>query len=421
MKGTRQTPTHHGRAHTRRTYFAAFRPDETPPNEAPARATHRLPTRSSMPPTVISRAKADAGRGAPVESSSAAAIPDSSTDALEKVRQQARRLVEQQQQLQCALAYGKLCERRILQLQPDHALPLTAEHIKQQQEEPRPRPGLPPKPQPSGGGSETVPSSELDAMRERAELAEAALARARGRLPARRSPTRAANAGEPSTSGADGSSGSSGSSGRTATAEDQLQIASVEALREALRAAREETERQRKVAATAARESMKALEEAARTAGMPNGSAQVLRAHAASERTINELKARVAAVESADAALREQLRSAHADAQLAAGALKAEREGHQATMAKLADAEAAAREATKQMAAAASARTQHEVERAALLEAYEELEGTARRATSRAEQAESAAAEAATTRDRAVVTLMREEAAREAAEKEALY
>ena len=95
-----------------------------------------------MPPTAISRAKANAGRGAPVESSSAAAIPDSSTDALEKVRQQARRLVEQQQQLQCALAYGKLCERRILQLQPDHALPLTAEHIKQQQEEPRPRPGL---------------------------------------------------------------------------------------------------------------------------------------------------------------------------------------------------------------------------------------------------------------------------------------
>jgi hypothetical protein len=363
-----------------------------------------------MPPTVISRAKANAGRGAPVESSSAAAIPDSSTDALEKVRQQARRLVEQQQQLQCALAYGKLCERRILQLQPDHALPLTAEHIKQQQEEPRPRPGLPPKPQPSGGGSETVPSSELDAMRERAELAEAALARARGRLPARRSPTRAANAGEPSTSGADGSSGSSG---RTATAEDQLQIASVEALREALRAAREETERQRKVAATAARESMKALEEAARTAGMPNGSAQVLRAHAASERTINELKARVAAVESADAALREQLRSAHADAQLAAGALKAEREGHQATMAKLADAEAAAREATKQMAAAASARTQHEVERAALLEAYEELEGTARRAASKAEQTESAAAEAATTRDQALVALKRAEAARE--------
>ena len=247
-----------------------------------------------MPPTVISRAKANAGRGAPVESSSATAIPDSSSDALEKVRQQARRLVEQQQQLQCALAYGKLCERRILQLQPDHALPLTAEYIKQQQQEPRPRPGLPLKPQPSGGGGETVPNSELDTMRERAELAEAALARARGRLPARRSPTRAAAAGEPSTSGADGSSGSSGS---TAAAEDQLQIASVEALR----AARKETERQRKVAATAARESMKALEEAA---GMPNGSAQVLRAHAASERTINELRA---AVESADATIREQL------------------------------------------------------------------------------------------------------------------
>ena len=236
-----------------------------------------------MPPTVISRAKANAGRGAPVESSSAAAI-------LEKVRQQARRLVEQELQLQCALAYGKLCERRILELQPGQALPLTAEHIKQQQDEPRPRPGLPLKPQPSGGGGETVPNSELDTMRERAELAEAALARVRGRLPARL-PTLAAAAGEPSTSGADGSSGSS------AAAEDQLQIASVEALR----AARKETERQRKVAATAARESMKALEEAA---GMPNGSAQVLRAHAASERTINELRA---AVESADATIREQL------------------------------------------------------------------------------------------------------------------
>ena len=100
---------------------------------------------------------------------------------------------------------------------------------------------------------------------------------------------------------------------------------------------------------------------------------------------------------------------------------KAERQEHEATQARLVDAEAAAREATKQMAAAASARTQHEVERAALLEAYKDVEGMTRRAASRAEQAESAAAEAATTRDRAVVTLMREEAAREAAEKEALY
>ena len=46
-----------------------------------------------------------------------------------KIQSQARRLVEQQQQLLAALAYGQLCERRVLQLSPGHALPLTAEML----------------------------------------------------------------------------------------------------------------------------------------------------------------------------------------------------------------------------------------------------------------------------------------------------
>ena len=52
---------------------------------------------------------------------------NSSNDALVgKVRSQARRLLVQQQQLQVALAYGKLCEQRILQLCAGHPLPVTA-------------------------------------------------------------------------------------------------------------------------------------------------------------------------------------------------------------------------------------------------------------------------------------------------------
>ena len=48
---------------------------------------------------------------------------------VDKVREQARRLVEQQRALQCAIAYGRLCEQRLRQLDPSHALPVVQAHI----------------------------------------------------------------------------------------------------------------------------------------------------------------------------------------------------------------------------------------------------------------------------------------------------
>ena len=70
----------------------------------------------------------------------------------DKVRMQARRLVEQQQQLQAALAYGKLCEQRIAQLLPGHALPLTPDAVQPSAEPSAPL--VPPEPA-------EAPSTEL--------------------------------------------------------------------------------------------------------------------------------------------------------------------------------------------------------------------------------------------------------------------
>eukprot|EP00966_Prymnesium_polylepis_P160109 3701309-Prymnesium_polylepis.1 len=48
-----------------------------------------------------------------------------------KVQQQARRLVDQQRQLVCAIEYARRCEARLRQLDPAHPLPVTAEHLEQ--------------------------------------------------------------------------------------------------------------------------------------------------------------------------------------------------------------------------------------------------------------------------------------------------
>ena len=57
--------------------------------------------------------------------------PPATGDLVLKVQEQARRLVEQQRQLVCAIAYARRCEQRIRQLDPSHRFPVSEEHLEQ--------------------------------------------------------------------------------------------------------------------------------------------------------------------------------------------------------------------------------------------------------------------------------------------------
>ena len=101
----------------------------------------------------------------------------------QKVQEQARRLVEQGQQLIAALQYGQLCERLIRQLSPSQPLPLTLESL------------------------ETAPvtadaSAEVARQRERAERAEAACLELRAKASAAAAPPTGAAALRPIARGA---------------------------------------------------------------------------------------------------------------------------------------------------------------------------------------------------------------------------
>ena len=180
-----------------------------------------------------------------------------------KCQQQARRLVEQQQQLQCALKYGQLAEKRIAQLAPGHALPLTPDCL----DSPPPAP-------PAPAAAAAAPTAKPPQTRSR-----------------------------PSSGAASGASSLEG-----------LRLERAK-LQQALAAQRQESERREKVAEREAKEARRALEEAARAAGLPNGGGAILQAHAASERKLGELAGTLAEAERRERALaaeaeglREQLR-----------------------------------------------------------------------------------------------------------------
>ena len=211
-----------------------------------------------------------------------------------KVQQQARRLVEQQRQLVVALQYGQLCERRIKQLAPGHALPLKAEMLDE----------------PSAAG-EADYSELLDAMRTRAERAEAENGLLRAAAAERRSEggqarpfsaaasTQASRAKRlPTNEKSTEKAAPAGPTPQPSPPARRSGGGTIESLRveraalqKALRESREEANKLREASVESEREARRAMEEAGRAAGLPAGAAQILREHAASERTISDLQA----------------------------------------------------------------------------------------------------------------------------------
>ena len=210
-----------------------------------------------------------------------------------KVRSQATRLVEQQQSLMVALAYGQLCERRLLQLAPEHSLPLTAEMVEAAGREDALAPAV---------AQAAAMQADLAAALRRAEVAESesdALLRAHagggesgggggGGGAKQHEATRAARA--PKTRDAPAAAGSVAAARRNPVSIESLRVERAQ-LQRALRTARDEIDELKRVAFREAAEARKALEEAGRAMGLPSGAAAILKQHASSERRMGELSA----------------------------------------------------------------------------------------------------------------------------------